>query len=125
MRRSLDLMAKHTLQTEAGREADKAFHAALLSASDNAFIISLTNSVTAAVAALTEFKQRAAPLRRDPVPDHERVYEAVAAKDAEGGSRAHGRAYPARDSGYADRSAAQIQKAQRANAARLSDCDIV
>jgi DNA-binding FadR family transcriptional regulator len=36
------------------------------------------------VNALTEFKQRIAPLKRDPVPDHLRVYDAIAAKDAEG-----------------------------------------
>ena len=79
MREALDRMAAHTLNTEAGRKADGAFHGALLAASGNPFMISLTNSVTAAVSALTEFKQRATPLRRDPVPDHELVYEAVAA----------------------------------------------
>ena len=46
--------------------------------------MSLTNGVTAAVNALTEFKQRIAPLKRDPIPDHWRVYDAIAAKDAEG-----------------------------------------
>ncbi len=45
--------------------------------------MSLTNGVTAAVNALTEFKQRIAPLKRDPAPDHWRVYDAIAAKDAE------------------------------------------
>ena len=29
----------------------------------------------------TEFKQRKSPLRRDPVPDHQKVFEAVAAGD--------------------------------------------
>lgn len=83
MRDALDQMSAHTLAVEAGRQADEAFHAALLGASGNPFIISLTKGVTAAVGALTEFKQRAVPLRRDPVPDHERVYEAVAARSAE------------------------------------------
>ncbi|MFO7306216.1 MAG: FadR/GntR family transcriptional regulator [Gammaproteobacteria bacterium] len=83
MRRALEAMAQHTLNTEAGRLADKQFHAALLRATCNPFIISLTNSVTAAVQALTEFKIRGAALKRDPVPDHVRVYEAIAAKDAE------------------------------------------
>ena len=67
-----------------GRLADKEFHAALLRATANPYIVSLTNGVTAAVNALTEFKQRIAPLKRDPVPDHMRVYDAIAAKDAEG-----------------------------------------
>lgn len=84
MRAALDGMARHSLDTEAGREADQDFHAALLRATNNPFIISLTNGVTAAVDALTEFKIRIAPLKRSPVPDHLRVYDAIAAKDPEG-----------------------------------------
>ena len=84
MRRALDAMSLHSLNTEQGRLADKEFHAALLRATANPYIVSLTNGVTAAVNALTEFKQRIAPLKRDPVPDHLRVYDAIAAKDAEG-----------------------------------------
>lgn len=84
MRRALDAMTAHTLAVEEGRIADKEFHAALLLATANPFIVSLTNGVTAAVNALTEFKQRIAPLKRDPVPDHWRVFDAIAAKDAEG-----------------------------------------
>jgi DNA-binding FadR family transcriptional regulator len=84
MRSALDDMARLTLQVEAGRLADQEFHAALLAATANPFVVSLTNGVTAAVNALTEFKQRIAPLKRDPVPDHWRVYDAIAAKNAEG-----------------------------------------
>jgi len=84
MRRALDAMSLHTLNVEDGRIADKEFHAALLHATANPFIVSLTNGVTAAVNALTEFKQRIAPLKRDPVPDHWRVYDAIAAKDGDG-----------------------------------------
>jgi len=84
MRTALDAMSKHTLSVEAGRLADQQFHAALLTATNNPFIVSLTKGVTAAVTALTEFKQRIAPLKRDPVPDHLRVYDAIASKDAEG-----------------------------------------
>ena len=84
MRHALDGMVRHTLNVEDGRIADKEFHAALLRATANPFIVSLTNGVTAAVNALTEFKQRIAPLKRDPAPDHWRVYDAIAAKDAEG-----------------------------------------
>ena len=84
MRRALDEMTLHTLHAPAGREADKDFHAALLAATANPFVISLTNGVTAAVNSLTEFKQRLAKIERDPVPDHIRVYDAIAAKDAEG-----------------------------------------
>jgi len=83
MRRALDDMSLHTLDRPAGREADQAFHAALLASTCNPFIISLTNGVTAAVDALTKFKQRLARITRNPVPDHVRVYDAIAAKDAD------------------------------------------
>jgi DNA-binding FadR family transcriptional regulator len=82
MRRALDVMSAHTLNVEQGRVADKEFHGALLRATCNPFIVSLTNGVTAAVHALTEFKLRSAALKRDPTPDHWRVYDAIAAKDS-------------------------------------------
>jgi DNA-binding FadR family transcriptional regulator len=84
MQRALDGMERHTLHTVEGRLADQEFHAALLLATANPFIVSLTKGVTAAVDALTEFKQRIARIKRDPVPDHRRVFDAIAAKDAEG-----------------------------------------
>ena len=83
MRTALEAMARNTLAVEAGRIADQQFHAALLTATNNPFIVSLTKGVTAAVTALTEFKQRIAPIKRDATPDHWRVYDAVAAKEAE------------------------------------------
>ncbi len=83
MRRALDGMSLHTLDRPEGREADKSFHAALLASTCNPFIVSMTNGVTAAVDALTQFKQRVAKITRDPVPDHLHVYDAIAAKDAE------------------------------------------
>jgi len=82
MRRALEEMGRHTLGVPEGREADMAFHAALLAGTCNPFMVSLTNGVTAAVDALTQFKQRLTRLTRDPVPDHWRVYDAIAARDA-------------------------------------------
>ena len=38
--------------------------------------------MSAAISTTTIFKQRKRPLRRDPVPDHLRVFTAIAAKDA-------------------------------------------
>jgi DNA-binding FadR family transcriptional regulator len=75
-------MAEHSLAVEAGRIADQNFHSALLRASGNAFVVSLTTGVAAAVEWTTIFKQRHHPLARDPLPDHVRVYEAVKARDA-------------------------------------------
>ncbi len=81
MQKALAGMAQHTLASEAGRLADQEFHSAVLRASGNAFIVSLTSGVGAAISWTTIFKQRHNPLRRDPVPDHVKVYEAVKAAD--------------------------------------------
>jgi len=81
MAEGLDGMARHSLANEAGRLADQNFHTALLEASDNPFLVSLTSGVAAAITWTTVFKQRVMPLRRDPVPDHLRVYEAILAGD--------------------------------------------
>jgi len=82
METALAGMAEHSLASEAGRAADQDFHAALLEASNNPFLATLTSSVAAAVAWTTIFKQRSGPLSRDPLPDHQRVLDAVAAGDA-------------------------------------------
>lgn len=82
MAEALEGMEKHTLAVEEGRIADQQFHTALLDASNNPFLVTLTSGVGAAVAWTTIFKQRHSPLRRDPMPDHRRVFEAVAAGDA-------------------------------------------
>lgn len=81
MQRALDGMAEHSLATEAGRTADQDFHAALLDATHNPFLVTLTSSVSAAITWTTVFKQRNRPLRRDPVPDHRRVLDAISAGD--------------------------------------------
>lgn len=81
MRQALANMATRSLAIEAGRQADRAFHTALLAASGNPFLASLSSGIAAAVTWTTIFKQRAAPLSRDPLPDHLRVYEAVERRD--------------------------------------------
>lgn len=82
MRQALERMARFTLATEAGRQADQDFHTTLLQATDNPYIMSLTSGVNAAVNTTTMFKQRHRPLPRDPVPDHMRVFETIADKDS-------------------------------------------
>lgn len=82
MRQSLNDMRTYTLATENGQNADLAFHATLFRATHNPFLISLATSVGAAIHITTIFKQRHQPLRRNPMPEHERVYEAIAAKSA-------------------------------------------
>jgi DNA-binding FadR family transcriptional regulator len=84
MQAGLDGMAEHGFATEEGRRADQEFHAALLEASHNDFVISLTSGVATAIALTTAFKQRLLPAPRDALPVHVKVYQAVAARDAEG-----------------------------------------
>jgi DNA-binding FadR family transcriptional regulator len=86
MRDAIGRMARFTLATEAGRQGDQDFHAALLRATGNPYIMSLTTGVNAAVNTTTIFKQRSRPLSRDPVPDHLRVFKAVADRNP---TRAH------------------------------------
>ena len=86
MKDALALMRRHTLATEAGRAADRDFHDALLQATHNSALIALSASIGAAVNWTTQFKQRARALPRDPLPDHVRVFDAIAAGDAEGAS---------------------------------------
>ena len=81
MRNALERMARFTIATEAGRQADQEVHATLLKATGNPYIISLTMGVNAAVNTTNMFKQRERPLERNPVPDHMHVLEAIAAKD--------------------------------------------
>lgn len=81
MRDALANMRRHTLATEAGRAADRDFHGALLRATRNDALITLSASIGAAVNWTTQFKQRTRALPRDPVPDHARVSDAIAAGD--------------------------------------------
>jgi DNA-binding FadR family transcriptional regulator len=82
MRQALEAMRLHTLATEAGQNADLNFHATLLQATNNPFLVSLATSVGAAIHITTVFKQRHQPLRRNPMPDHDRVYDAIVMKDS-------------------------------------------
>ena len=88
MRDALAKMRRHTLATDAGRAADRDFHDALLEATHNHALIALSASIGAAVSWTTKYKQRARALPRDPVPDHIKVFDAIAAGDAEAAAAA-------------------------------------
>ena len=88
MRNALDVMARCGLRTQAGRDADRAFHEAMLEACANQVMQSLGASIGAAVAYTTLFKKRAGGLSRDPVPDHIRVMEAIEARDPKAAEQA-------------------------------------
>jgi DNA-binding FadR family transcriptional regulator len=81
MAAALQGMAKHGLQSNSGRLADQAFHAAVLRASRNAFVVSLTASVGAAVTWTTFYKGTHSRELRDSLPDHQRVYDAIGRRD--------------------------------------------
>ena len=78
---ALALMRCHPLSTPEGRAADQRFHHAILSAAQNEALATLASSVAAAVTWTTTFKQRKHRLPRDPVPDHQAVYDAITARD--------------------------------------------
>jgi DNA-binding FadR family transcriptional regulator len=88
MKDALTAMRQHTLATDAGRSADRDFHDAVLHATRNDALIVLSASIGAAVSWTTVFKQRGEPLPRNAIPDHVRVYDAIAAADAEGAAEA-------------------------------------
>src|SRR6185312_13277880 len=88
MAAALDNMSLHTLATREGQKADQVFHTALLEASGNLVVRSLTSSIGAAVAWSTIFKQRYEPLKRDAVLDHRKVYDAISRGNAVAARRA-------------------------------------
>ena len=81
-------MRRHTLATAAGRAADRDFHHAILVATRNDALQALGAGIGAAVDWTTQFKQRLRALPRNPIPDHVRVYDAIAAGDATAATQA-------------------------------------
>jgi DNA-binding FadR family transcriptional regulator len=88
MKDALAAMRRHTLATDAGRAADRDFHDAVLRATRNAVLMGLSASIGAAVSWTTQYKQRARALPRNPIPDHAKVYNAIAASDGDGAAAA-------------------------------------
>ena len=88
MKAALTDMRRHTLTTDAGRAADRDFHNAILQATRNDALMVLSASIGAAVNWTTQFKQRSRALPRNPIPDHAKVYDAIAAGDADAAAAA-------------------------------------
>lgn len=88
MAAALEIMGRYKTTTKEWRDADELFHTALLEASGNAILASLTSSINATVSWSTIFKQRYEPLKRDPVPDHRRVFKAIEAGNASAARKA-------------------------------------
>jgi DNA-binding FadR family transcriptional regulator len=79
MRAALIRMQHATLATEAGQLADREFHDTVLEATGNAPLFALSSGIGAVVRWTTVFKQRDRALPRDPLPDHWKVFDAIAA----------------------------------------------
>jgi DNA-binding FadR family transcriptional regulator len=88
MKESLSAMRRHTLSSDEGQSADREFHTAILRATRNSALIFLSSGIGAAVRWTTQFKQRSSGLPRNAIPEHARVYEAIAAGDAREASEA-------------------------------------
>lgn len=82
MKLALAAMERHTLQTVEGRNADQDFHAILLRASRNPFLVCLERNVRAAVEIAARTLRHALVVTRDPLPDHILVFEAIADSNA-------------------------------------------
>jgi len=99
MQEGLNGVARHGFDSDEGRCCDEAFHSALLEASGNDFIISLTSGVAAAIELTTAFKQHRLPAPHDALPVHLAVLDAIEAQDAE---RAHDAMARLVERGYQD-----------------------
>jgi DNA-binding FadR family transcriptional regulator len=83
MGHALEEMGRYGLATEQGRAADQAFHDEILKATGNEVLMTLTSTLGAAIRWTTIFKQRRTRLPRDPLPEHRKLYAAIAEGDAE------------------------------------------
>ena len=75
-------MVAHGLDTPEGQAADQAFHNTILEATGNELLVSLSGSIGAAVRWTTIFKFRDRRRPRDSMPQHRRLYDAIANRDA-------------------------------------------
>lgn len=88
MRTALATMADLGMGSQIGRDADRSFHETLLAASGNRVMRALGASIAAAATYATLFNNRAGGFRRDPMPDHWKVFDAVAAGDGDAAAAA-------------------------------------
>jgi DNA-binding FadR family transcriptional regulator len=83
MASAIERMERFTLNAPAGHQADVDFHATLMQAADNPYIASLIDGFASAIVSTNIYKQREHPLRRDPLPDHIHVLEAITSKNVD------------------------------------------
>jgi DNA-binding FadR family transcriptional regulator len=83
---ALAVMRKSTALASTWRRGTQDFHVAILHASGNPFLKTLTHGISTAVGAT--IKQHGQPPRSNPIREHERVYNCIAGMDAEGAREA-------------------------------------
>lgn len=88
MRDALDEMEGRGLASSEGRAADERFHEAILVATGNQALMTLSASICAAIHWTTFFKYRSHEPPRDAIPDHRNLYAAIVDKDADRAARA-------------------------------------
>lgn len=88
MGHALEEMERYGLRDERGRAADQAFHLAILTATRNEPLMTLSSSIAAAVEWTTRFARDERNSARDPMPDHHGVFAAIVAGDREPARRA-------------------------------------
>lgn len=81
MRASLDRMAQYGLMHPEGRAGDQAFHHAILIATRNEPLISLSSTIASGIEWTTRLARIERGRDRDPMPDHRAVFTAIAARD--------------------------------------------
>jgi DNA-binding FadR family transcriptional regulator len=82
MSEALDIMGRHPHDSPEGQAADEVFHKILVEAADNEVLSQLTSLIAASVGYIAEFKRNRA-VERDPKPDHDALYRAIAARRSE------------------------------------------
>ena len=76
---ALEAMGSHPHDSAEGQAADELFHKILLDAADNEILSQLTSLIGASVSYIAEFKRRR-HVARDPKPDHDALFRAIAAR---------------------------------------------
>jgi DNA-binding FadR family transcriptional regulator len=88
MGHALEEMGRHDLVSPEGLRADQLFHLVVLQAAGNELLSALAATVHASIGYVTEFKSRKRKVARDARPDHDRIFAAIAAGDAQGARQA-------------------------------------
>jgi DNA-binding FadR family transcriptional regulator len=83
MTEALAAMDRLKLSSEEGRAADRAFHNAILEATQNEAVVALSSSVCAAIRWTTSFKHRVQKAPRDPIAEHLLVLDAIRQRDSD------------------------------------------